>query len=105
MTEQSIVYDPQREEQLRFDGEKLVLDDSAILDDDSTADYGARLGDLAVEIWGLPGENNLEVYPLDGRDEPIDVEIIYSKGFDSEELILGVVAAALSARTQMDASQ
>lgn len=79
--------------------ERITVDDTAILDG-SEAELGVRVGDLAIEIFTEQGDHNdpksfVEVYPLDGKDKPVLVEV--AKGFNLSEPrhVKGVVACVM----------
>lgn len=113
--EDQIFYNPETDgEQMSLLGENIVVTDEAIIPDEiigdgelvraSNASYGARVmrGDnpiLDVEIFTSDHQaagQTLEVYPLDGRDKPVVVEL--PRYYSREDVIPGAVRAVLVAK-------
>lgn len=108
-----IEYDPRFDgEQLSVLDEHLVVTDDAILPDDvvgdgelvraSNAAYGVRVIQgqhpvLDVEIFASPlGYGGMEVYPLDGRNRPVTIEMPFRDYSDCA--LKGAVRAVMVAR-------
>lgn len=93
-------------EQLSLLGEKLVVTDNAIIDSNSLARAGVRrvgfcgaVVDFEIFDSGQTRahEGDLEVYPLDGRNDPIPVEA-NGASYTSDEELRALVSSVLVAR-------
>lgn len=87
-------------------GDEVTIDDSVILPG-SMAVRGVRFGDLPIELFGFEASdiapstkaNGLEVYPLDGRNEPTWVDIEGRFDEDNPDHVTGLIHAVMSARS------
>lgn len=101
-----IVFDARiKGEQLGLGGDEYFCDDDAILDGGSNASDGVIVVDpmgrrmLDIEIFeggAALGRRYLSVYPLDGRDKPVEVVVEHYDG--SAETIARVARFAMQMR-------
>lgn len=102
MKELTLEYHPGDGIQETLDNRRFTITDEVILKD-STADMGIRVTTdweepLDIEIWSnhIKDTSVLNVYPLDGTNDPISVEV---RGYDfAPSTLFGAVATAIDFR-------
>lgn len=98
-----LYYHPEFGEQLTLTGDMLEVTMDAVLDN-SLATDGVRITRkdepaLDVEVFGYRSkqDEDLEVYPLDGHEMPVEVRVLAFQ--DTKAILNGLVQSVLVARS------